>query len=151
MTDPSLKTRLSDAVKDAMRAQDKPRLTTLRLAMAEIKRVEVDERIEIDDARTLLILDKMIKQRRDSLRQFSDAGRQDLADIEAAEIGVLQTFMPQALNEAEISLLIDQAIVASDAQGMQDMGKVMAILRPQVQGRADMAEVSQQLKARLSS
>jgi len=151
MTDSSLKTRLSNAVKDAMRAHDKPRLTTLRLAMAEIKRVEVDERIEVDDTRTLLILDKMIKQRRDSLRQFSDAGRQDLADIEAAEIGVLQAFMPQALSEAEISLLIDQAIVASGAQGMQDMGKVMAILRPQVQGRADMAKVSQQLKARLSS
>lgn len=151
MTDSSLKLRLSNAVKDAMRAHDKPRLTTLRLAMAEIKRVEVDERIEVDDARTLLILDKMIKQRRDSLRQFSDAGRQDLADIEAAEIGVLQAFMPQALSEAEISLLIDQAIAASGAQGMQDMGKVMAILRPQVQGRADMAKVSQQLKARLSS
>ncbi len=151
MTEPSIKTCITEAIKDAMRAQDKPRLMTLRLAMADIKRIEIDERIVVDDARTLLILDKMIKQRRDSLRQFSDAGRKDLADVEAAEIVVLQTFMPKPLDEAEISSLIQQAIIDSGAQGMPDMGKVMAILRPQVQGRADMALVSQQLKARLSS
>ncbi|HGM7278726.1 TPA: GatB/YqeY domain-containing protein [Pseudomonas aeruginosa] len=128
-----IKSRLLDAVKVAMRAQDKPRLTTLRLALADIKRVEVDERIEVDDARALLILDRMIKQRRDAQRQFSDAGRQDLSEVEAAEI------------------LIERSIVDSGAQGPQDMGKAMNLLRPQVQGRVDMAQVSQRLKARLSS
>ena len=151
MTDSNLKTRLMDAIKDAMRAQDKPRLMTLRLALSDIKRVEIDERIEVDDARFLLILDKMIKQRRDSFRQFSDAGRKDLADVEAAEIAVLQAFMPSPLSEAEVRNLIEQAIVDSGAQGMPDMGKVMTLLRPLVQGRADMALVSQQLKAALSS
>ncbi|MET1077169.1 MAG: GatB/YqeY domain-containing protein [Pseudomonas sp.] len=151
MTDSNLKTRLTDAIKDAMRAQDKPRLMTLRLALSDIKRVEIDERVEVDDARFLLILDKMIKQRRDSFRQFSDAGRKDLADVEAAEIVVLQAFMPSPLSEAEVRNLIEQAIVDSGAQGMPDMGKVMMLLRPLVQGRADMALVSQQLKAALSS
>ncbi len=151
MTDSNLKTRLTDAIKDAMRAQDKPRLMTLRLALSDIKRVEIDERIEVDDARFLLILDKMIKQRRDSFRQFSDAGRKDLADVEAAEIVVLQAFMPSPLSEAEVRNLIEQAIIDSGAQGMPDMGKVMTLLRPLVQGRADMALVSQQLKAALSS
>jgi uncharacterized protein YqeY len=151
MTDVSLKTRLTDAIKDAMRAQDKPRLMTLRLALSDIKRVEIDERIEVDDARFVLILDKMIKQRRDSLRQFTDAGRKDLADVEAAEIVVLQAFMPTPLSEAEIRKLIEQAILDSGAQGMPDMGIVMNVLRPLVQGRADMALVSRQLKASLSS
>ena len=144
-----IKSRLLDAVKVAMRAQDKPRLTTLRLALADIKRVEVDERIEVDDARALLILDRMIKQRRDAQRQFSDAGRQDLAEVEAAEILVLQDFMP--LDDHEIDALIERSIVDSGAQGPQDMGKAMNLLRPQVQGRVDMAQVSQRLKARLSS
>lgn len=151
MTAVSLKTRLTDAIKDAMRAQDKPRLMTLRLALSDIQRVEIDERIEVDDARLVLILDKMIKQRRDSLRQFTDAGRKDLADVEAAEIIVLQAFMPTPLSEAEIRKLIEQAILDSGAQGMPDMGKVMNLLRPLVQGRADMALVSRQLKASLSS
>jgi len=151
MTDVSLKTRLTDAIKDAMRAQDKPRLMTLRLALSDIKRVEIDERIEVDDARFVLILDKMIKQRRDSLRQFTDAGRKDLADVEAAEIVVLQAFMPTPLSEAEIRKLIEQAILDSGAQGMPDMGKAMNLLRPLVQGRADMALVSRLLKASLSS
>ena len=151
MTDSSLKIRLTDAIKDAMRALDKPRLMTLRLALSEIKRVEIDERLEVDDARFLLILDKMIKQRRDSFRQFSDAGRKDLAEVEAAEIIVLQAFMPTPLNEAEIRDLIAQAIVDSGAHGMPDMGKVMTLLRPLVQGRADMGLVSQLLKASLSS
>lgn len=151
MTDSSLKIRLMDAIKDAMRALDKPRLMTLRLALSEIKRVEIDERLEVDDARFLLILDKMIKQRRDSFRQFSDAGRKDLAEVEAAEIIVLQAFMPTPLNEAEIRDLIAQSIVDSGAQGMPDMGKVMTLLRPLVQGRADMGLVSQLLKASLSS
>ncbi|MEQ6706649.1 GatB/YqeY domain-containing protein [Pseudomonas aeruginosa] len=157
-----IKSRLLDAVKVAMRAQDKPRLTTLRLALADIKRVEVDERIEVDDARALLILDRMIKQRRDAQRQFSDAGRdaqrqfsdagrQDLAEVEAAEILVLQDFMPKPLDDHEIDALIERSIVDSGAQGPQDMGKAMNLLRPQVQGRVDMAQVSQRLKARLSS
>ncbi|MES2819523.1 MAG: GatB/YqeY domain-containing protein [Pseudomonadota bacterium] len=151
MTESSLKTRLTDAIKDAMRAQDKPRLMTLRLALSDLQRVEIDERIEVDDARLVQIIDKMIKQRRDSWRQFSDASRHDLADVEAAEIVVLQDFMPTPLSEAEIGHLIEQAIVDSGAQGMSDMGKAMAVLRPQVQGRADMALISQRLKASLSS
>ncbi|HLD66317.1 MAG TPA: GatB/YqeY domain-containing protein [Pseudomonas sp.] len=151
MTDSSLKIRLTEAIKDAMRALDKPRLMTLRLALSDIKRVEIDERIEVDDARFLLILDKMIKQRRDSFRQFSDAGRKDLAEVEAAEIIVLQAFMPTPLDESEIRSLIAQSIVDSGAQGMPDMGKVMALLRPLVQGRADMGLVSRLLKASLSS
>lgn len=150
MSDATLKERLTEAMKAAMRAQEKFRLGAIRLIQAEIQRVEVDERIAVDDARVLAILDKMIKQRRDSIQQFESAGRLDLVEIEAGELAVIQEFLPQALGEAELELLIDGAMLASGAVAMKDMGKVMAILKPQVQGRADMGVVSQRIKARLS-
>ena len=150
MSDATIKARLTEAMKAAMRTQEKFRLGAIRLIQAEIQRVEVDERIAVDDARVLAILDKMIKQRRDSIQQFESAGRLDLVEIEAGELAVIQEFLPQALGEAELELLIDGAMLASGAVAMKDMGKVMAILKPQVQGRADMGVVSQRIKARLS-
>ena len=149
MSDATLKERLTEAMKAAMRTQEKFRLGAIRLIQAEIQRVEVDERIAVDDARVLAILDKMIKQRRDSIQQFESAGRLDLVEIEAGELAVIQEFLPQALGEAELELLIDDAMHASGAVAMKDMGKVMAILKPQVQGRADMGVVSHRIKARL--
>ena len=150
MGESALKTRISEAMKAAMKAQDKPRRDAIRLIQADIKRVEVDERIELDDARILAILDKMAKQRRESIEQFGKAGRQDLVDSESFELAVIQEFLPQPLTDAEISALIDAAIAESGAAGMKDMGKVMALLKPQFQGRADMAAVSQRIKARLA-
>ncbi len=150
MSESALKTRITEAMKAAMRAQDKPRRDAIRLIQAEIKRIEVDERIELDDARVLAILDKMVKQRRDSIQQFEKAGRQDLIDIEAIEIAVIQDFLPRALEPAEIDALIETALRESGASEMKDMGKVMALLKPQVQGRADMGVVSQRIKARLA-
>ena len=145
-----LKTRITDAVKDAMRAREKARLATLRLVTAELKRIEVDERIELDDARVLAILDKMLKQRTDSETQYRDAGRADLADQEAAEMVVIREFMPAALSDAEIDALIDGAIAATGAESMREMGKVMGVLKPELQGRADMGAVSGRVKARLA-
>lgn len=145
----SIKADINNAMKDAMRAKDKERLGTIRLIQAEIKRIEVDERIEVDDARLLVVLDKMLKQRRDSVSQFEAANRQDLVDSENAEIAVIQTFLPTPLTSDEINSLITQAISDSGAASMQDMGKIMAILKPQIQGRADVAEVSKAVKARL--
>ena len=145
----SMKIQLKDAMKEAMRAKDKPRLSAIRLVQAEIKRVEVDERIDIDDARVLAILDKMVKQRRDSITQYEAAGRQELADIEIAEINVIQDFLPTALTDAEIAELVQSAISQTGAASMADMGKVMGILRPQVQGRADTGAVSGLVKAAL--
>ena len=150
MSESALKTRITEAMKAAMRAQDKPRRDAIRLILAEIKRIEVDERIELDDARVLAILDKMVKQRRDSIQQFEKAGRQDLIDIEAAEVAVIQDFLPRALEPAEIDALVETALRESGASEMKDMGKVMALLKPQVQGRADMGVVSQRIKARLA-
>lgn len=141
--------RVKDAVKDAMRAKAKERLAALRLITAEFKRVEVDERIEVDDARALVILDKMTKQRRDSYTQYKEAGREELAAIEHYEIELISEFLPAALSEEELGQLIADAIVQSGAASMQDMGNVMGVLRPQVQGRADMALVSRLVKARL--
>ena len=141
--------QVSSEVKAAMKARDKVRLGTLRLIMAEFKRVEVDERIELDDARVLAILDKMTKQRRDSLTQYEQAGRADLVQQEAGEIAVIAEFLPAALGEAEIADLVNAAMAETGATGMQDMGRVMAILKPQVQGRADMGEVSRLVKAAL--
>jgi len=146
-----MKTTLKDAMKEAMRAKDKSRLSAIRLVQAEIKRVEVDERIDIDDARVLAILDKMVKQRRDSITQYEAAGRQELADIEIAEINVIQDFLPTALTDAEIAELVQSAISQTGAASMADMGKVMGILRPQVQGRADTGAVSGLVKAALNS
>ena len=133
-----------------MRAKDKPRLQTIRLIQAEFKRIEVDERIELDDARVLAVLDKMVKQRRDSAQQYEDAGRDELAAQEQYEIGVIQEFLPQPLSEAEIATLIDEAIDSCDAGGMQAMGQVMSQLKPRLQGRADMGRVSALVKQRLT-
>ena len=133
-----------------MRAQDKPRLGVLRLIMSEFKKIEVDERIELDDTRVLAVLDKMIKQRRDSVKQYLDAGRQELAEVENYEIGVIQEFMPAGLSAEEISAIVKQAIAESGAESARDIGKVMAIVKPQVQGRADMGEVSKLVKSALN-
>jgi uncharacterized protein YqeY len=144
-----LKQQITAAMKDAMRARDKVRLGTIRLILAELKRVEVDERIEVDDARVLAILDKMNKQRRDSIAQYETAERDDLAAIEREEMEVIATFLPAALSQEDIATLIETAIADTGAAGMQDMGKVMGVLKPQLQGRADMAAVSKLIKARL--
>jgi hypothetical protein len=146
----SMKTQLTDAMKDAMRAKDKPRLSAIRLMLSEVKRIEVDERIEISDERLIVILDKMIKQRRDSITQYEAAGRQELADIEIGEITVIQEFLPVALTEEEISIMITAAIGATGAESMRDMGKVMGILKPQIQGRADGGAVSGLVKSALN-
>lgn len=145
-----LKENINAAVKDAMRAKDKDRLGVLRMMMAEFKRVEVDERIELDDARVMAILDKMLKQRRDSAKQYEDAGRQDLAEVEHFEMGVIQEFLPQPLTDSEVNAIIKAAITETGASGMADMGKVMALVKPEVQGRADMGAVSKKVKEALS-
>ena len=150
MADSAIKLKLTESMKDAMRAKDKARLGAIRLALAEVKKVEVDERIEPDDTRVLSLLEKMIKQRRESIRQYEDAKRSDLADIEKAEIVVLQEFMPAALGEQEIDAIITQAISDSGAVNPQEMGKVIALVKPQVAGRADMGAISQKIKSRLS-
>ena len=150
MAESPLKITLNEAMKDAMRARDKERLSTIRLALAEIKKVEVDERIDPDDARITAILDKMVKQRRESVRQYEAGGRDDLVAQENAEIEVLQEFLPEALDEGELASIIQAAISETGAESMKDMGKVMGIVKPQVQGRADMSQVSQQIKAQLS-
>jgi len=147
----SMKSQIKDAMKDAMRAKDKPRLGAIRLILSEVKRIEVDERIEIDDERLLAILDKMIKQRRDSITQYEAAGRDELAAIEIAEIAVIQDFLPTALTEEEINAMIAVAIAETGAESMRDMGKVMGILRPQIQGRADGGAVSGLVKVALNS
>ena len=134
----ALKEQLTAAMKDAMRAKEKARLGVFRMALSAIKQIEVDERIEPDDARVLALLDKLIKQRKDSATQYRDAGRPELAETEEAEILVLQEFLPAQLSDDEIDALIDDAISQTGAAGMQDMGKVMGILKPQLQGRADM-------------
>jgi hypothetical protein len=144
-----LKQRLDDEVKAAMRARDRERLGTLRLITAAIKQREVDERITLDDAQVLAVIDKMVKQRRESIAQFDAAGRTDLSDKERLELAILQEFLPAALGEAEIEQLVTDAIAACGAQSARDMGAVMAQLRPKVQGRADMADVSRRVKARL--
>ena len=146
-----LKQQLTADMKQAMRDRDKPRLGVVRLALAAIKQREVDERVALDDTQVLAVLDKMVKQRRDSVRQFEEAGRQDLADQESFEITVLQTYLPEALSDAELDVLIDEAITASGASSMKEMGKAMGILKPKVQGRADMGAVSAKLKARLGA
>ena len=146
----SLKDQLKDQQKLAMLARDKARLGTIRLLMAEIKQREVDTRIELNDEDILAVVTKMVKQRRDSISQFEAAGRQDLADKESAEIVVLQEFLPQQLTADEIAALIEQAIAESGAAVMADMGKVMAVLKPKIQGRADVGAVSAQVKTRLA-
>ncbi|MEJ6743258.1 MAG: GatB/YqeY domain-containing protein [Porticoccaceae bacterium] len=145
----SMKEQIKNTMKEAMRAKDKPRLGAIRLIQADIKRIEVDERIEVDDARVLAILDKMVKQRRDSITQYEAAARQELADIEIAEILVIQEFLPTALTDEEITAMIEDAVAQTGAASMADMGKVMGILKPQIQGRADGGAVSGRVKAAL--
>lgn len=147
----SIKTAISEAVKDAMRARQKEKLTTLRMMMSEFKRIEVDERIELDDARVIAVLDKQLKQRKDSLKQYKDAGREDLADQESFEIDVIKAFLPAALSDEEISTLINETIQRLGAEGMRDMGKVVADIKPKVLGKADMGEVSKRVKNALTA
>jgi uncharacterized protein YqeY len=146
----SLKDQITDDMKAAMRAKESERLATIRLLLAEIKRKEVDERIELDDAQVQAVVDKMIKQRRDSITQFESGGRQDLADKEKSELAVLTAYMPAALSEEEVAAEVRAAIGASGATGPQDMGKVMAVLKPKLAGRADMTAVSALVKKTLS-
>jgi uncharacterized protein YqeY len=146
----SLKAQLTDDMKNAMRAKESGRLATIRLILAEIKRKEVDERIELDDTQVTAVVEKMIKQRKDSITQFEAGGRQDLADIEMAELAILSAYMPAGLSDEEVDAEVKAAVAASGAAGPQDMGKVMAILKPKLAGRADMTAVSAQVKKALA-
>jgi len=150
MSQTHLKQRITEAMKAAMRARDKARLGAVRLALAEIKKVEVDERISLDDSRITSILDKMVKQRRESIKQFETAGRTDLVAQEQLEINVIKEFLPEALSEEELDTIIKDALEKSGASSMQDMGNLMGLVKPQVVGRADMGAVSQKIKAALS-
>ena len=147
----TLKPQLTSDMKSSMKSGDKHRLGVVRLVLAAIKQIEVDERIEIDDDRALAIMDKMVKQRRDSATQYRDADRPELADVEDAEIAVIKTFLPAQLSAEEIDALIDEALAGIDAEGMAAMGPLMGKLKPQLQGRADMGEVSQRVKAKLGA
>ena len=144
-----LRNRVSEAMKEAMKARAKERLAAIRLIQAEFKRIEVDERIEVTDDRALTVLDKMLKQRKDSISQFEAAGRTDLAEVEKAEMAVIQEFLPAALSDAELDAIIAKAIADSGATSMREMGAAMALIKPQVAGRADMGAVSKALKAKL--
>ena len=145
-----LKDKLTEDMKSAMRSKDKARLGVIRMALAAIKQREIDERISLDDTQVLAILDKMVKQRRDSISQYESAGRQDLADVEHFEVDVIQEYLPQALSDEELIQLVKAAVEQTGATSMKDMGAVMGILRPQTQGRADMGVVSQKVKAALT-
>ncbi|MFM8342451.1 MAG: GatB/YqeY domain-containing protein [Methylomonas sp.] len=143
----SLKKRITDDMKAAMKSGEKSRLGVIRMILAAIKQVEVDERVELGDDRILVVLDKMLKQRRESIKQFRDASRNDLAEIEEAEVVVIQDYLPQQLSETEIDEMVAKAIAETGATSIKDMGAVMAVLKPQMQGRADMAVVSVRIKA----
>lgn len=145
-----LKQRLTDDMKAAMKGGDKSRLGVIRLINAAIKQREVDERVELDDTQVLAVLEKMVKQRRDSITQYEAAGREDLAAGERFELDIIQGYLPAALSDAEVDVHIDEAMAATGAGSMRDMGKVMAVLKPKLQGRADMADVSSRVKARLA-
>ena len=151
MSEMSLKARITDNMKEAMRARNKERLGAIRLILADIKRIEVDERIELDDARIVALLDKMCKQRRDSAKQYHEAGREELAAIEENELAIIQEFMPSQLSEQDLQELIESAIKSTGASSMKEMGQIMAILKPQVQGRVDMADVSKRIKSILTA
>lgn len=142
--------RIKDDMKASMKGGDKSRLGVIRLILAAIKQIEVDERIALDDGRTIQVLDKMLKQRRESIRQFADAGRNDLVVIEEAEVLVIQDFLPKALSEEEVDVMVSSAVVESGAESVKDMGKVMALLKVKMQGRADMSVVSAKIKVALS-
>ena len=146
----SLKARITDDMKAAMRARDSDRLLAIRMLLAAIKQREIDERIELDEAQVIAVVDKMIKQRKESIQQFSAASRMDLADKESAEIVVLQAYMPEPLSAAEIAAILQAAIAETGASGAKDMGKVISYIRPALQGRADMGQVSAQVKTLLS-
>jgi uncharacterized protein YqeY len=150
MSETNLKAQLQSEMKSSMKSGDKLRLLVIRTMLAAIKQIEVDERIEPDDARIVGILDKMVKQRRESVSQFTTAGRNDLIVIEEAEIVIIKEFLPEALSEKKIAELIEQAISTSGAISIKEMGKVMGILKPQLQGRADIGQVSQLIKSRLA-
>lgn len=145
-----LTNRIKEDMKVAMKSGDKARLGVIRLILSAVKQVEVDERISLDNERTLQVLDKMLKQRRESIRQFADAGRDDLVAIEEAEMLVIQGFLPQPLADAEVDAMINEAVAESGAESVKDMGKVMALLRAKMQGRADMSVVSAKIKAALA-
>jgi len=147
----SLKAQITEDMKTAMRAKDSARLAAIRLLQAAIKQREVDERIELEDTQVIEVIEKMLKQRRDSIAQYQSANRQDLVDVEEYEVSVLQGYLPQQLSEAEVSELLDKVVIETGAAGMKDMGKVMAAIRPLVVGRADMAKISGLIKARLNS
>jgi uncharacterized protein YqeY len=149
MADCAFKQQLTADMKSTMKSGDKPRLAVIRLILSAIKQVEVDERIELDDTRVLAVIDKMAKQRRESITQFEKANRQDLIDIEQAELEIIQQYLPEALSDDEIENLISQAIESTGASEMKQMGQVMGVLKPQLQGRADMSKVSQLIKSRL--
>ncbi|MDP5055628.1 MAG: GatB/YqeY domain-containing protein [Marinomonas hwangdonensis] len=144
-----LKKHISDTLKTAMRAKEKQRVTVIRTILSECKKIEVDERIELDDARVLAVLDKMTKQRKDSYQQFTDGDREDLAKIEQEEMLIISEFLPTPLTDEEVGEIVKAAIEETGASSMQQMGAVMAIVKPQVQGRADMAVISKQVKAQL--
>ena len=146
-----LKKQIQDAVISAMKSGEKERLKIIRLMTSSMKQIEVDERIELDDARIIAILDKMVKQRRESISQFKTAGRDDLVKQESLEIDIIQEFLPQALSEEEIDAIVNQAIEQTGASSIKDMGKVMGLVKPQIIGRADMGEVSGRIKSMLSS
>jgi uncharacterized protein YqeY len=145
-----LKSRIQDDVKAAMKAKEKARLATLRLITAAIKQREVDERTELNDEQVLAVLEKMIKQRRDSITQYEKAGRQELAEKERSEISIIEAYMPESLSDEDIAAMIEAAIAESGAESMRDMGKVMGLLKPKMQGRADMGKVSGLVKQKLS-
>ena len=146
----TMKDQIINDLKDAMRARDKKKLDALRLIAAAIKQIEVDERIDIDDARMLVILDKLAKQRNESISQFSAAGRDELVAQEEFELALINQYLPEPLSDSEVTSIVEQAFIAVGAEKMSDMGKVMAELKPLLQGRADMAKVSAMIKARLN-
>lgn len=150
MGESNTKLMLSTAMKEAMRQKEKEKLTTIRMAMSALKQIEVDERIELDDARVISVLDKLIKQRKESAKQYEEASRPELAEKEQREIEILQSFLPAPLSEEEIEQLMTAAIDEVSAESMKDMGKVMAILKPKLQGKADMGSVSKLIKSKLS-
>jgi uncharacterized protein YqeY len=147
----SLKATLTDDMKSAMKARDKDRLKVVRLMLAAIKQIEIDERIELDDARILSVLEKMVKQRRDSVTLFDQGNRKDLSAIELAEIAVIETYLPEQLDEAELDAIIDEAISSTGAESIRDMGKVMGQIKAKAAGKADMGTVGAKVKARLGA
>jgi hypothetical protein len=147
----TLKPQLIADMKSSMKSGDKQRLGVVRLMLAAIKQIEVDERIELDDTRMLAVFDKMVKQRRESISHYSTAGRDDLLAIEQGEIDIIQEYLPEALSDQEINDLVEQSIASTGAASIKDMGKLMGVLKPQLQGRADMGKVSQMIKSRLTA